>query len=83
MIWIFIIILLITLLLNYAIVTKEKQCNQTIQEIQEQQKLDEILNIYTDIPDVFKQYYIENNYGTLDQLTSGLFEDPNLRLTNA
>lgn len=83
MIWIFIIILSITLLLNYAMVTRGKQCDQTIQEIKQQQEFDDLLDIYTDVPDIFKQYYIENNYGTLDQVTSGLFEDPNLRLTNA
>ena len=64
-------------------VTRGKQCDQTIQEIKQQQEFDDLLDIYTDVPDIFKQYYIENNYGTLDQVTSGLFEDPNLRLTNA
>lgn len=83
MLYIFIVIILITLLFNYAIVRKQSEYEQQIKQIQEQQELDEMLNIYTDIPDIFKQYYIENNYGSLDTVTKGLFEDPNIRLVNA
>lgn len=78
-----IIIIIITLLLNYVMVKQEDKYNKTIQEIKEEQEINEIINTYVDVPDVFKQYYIENNYGSLSQVTEGLFDDPNLLLVNA
>lgn len=75
-----IIIVLITLLLNYAMVKQENECNNKVKEIKESQEIDELLNIYVDIPDIFKQYYIENNYGSLSKVTEGMFDDPNLAI---
>ena len=77
-----ILLILITLLLNYAMVQQEQKYNNTIQNIKEEQEINELINTYVDVPDIFKQYYIENNYGSLSKVTEGLFNDPNLLLVN-
>lgn len=69
--------------MNYVMVKQDKKCNEKIKEIKETENINEIFNTYVSVPDTFKQYYIENNYGNLDQVTAGLFDDPNLLLVNS
>ena len=61
-----IIILLIILVFNYVMVQKDKQCKEEINNIKEDEYINEILDIYVNVPDKFKQYYINNNYESLD-----------------
>lgn len=75
-----IIILLIILVFNYVMVQKDKQCKEEINNIKEDEYINEILDIYVNVPDKFKQYYINNNYESLDQVTEGIFNDPNILL---
>lgn len=69
--------------MNYMMVQQHNNCAEQIKEIKETESINEIFNTYVSVPDVFKQYYIENNYGNLDQVTAGLFDDPNLLLVNS
>ncbi len=75
-----IIILLIILVFNYVMVQKDKQCKEEINNIKEDEYINEILDIYVNVPDKFKQYYINNNYESLDKVTEGIFNDPNILL---
>ena len=75
-----IIILLIILVFNYVMVQKDKQCKEEINNIKEDEYINEILDIYVNDPDKFKQYYINNNYESLDKVTEGIFNDPNILL---
>lgn len=75
-----IIILLIILIFNYVMVQKDNQCKQKIDNIKEDEYINEILDIYVNVPDKFKQYYINNNYESLDKVTEGIFNDPNILL---
>ncbi len=75
-----IIILLIILVFNYVMVQKDNQCKEEINNIKEDEYINEILDIYVNVPDKFKQYYINNNYESLDQVTEGIFNDPNILL---
>ena len=61
-------------------VQKEKQCKEEINNIKEDEYINEILDIYVNVPDKFKQYYINNNYESLDKVTEGIFNDPNILL---
>lgn len=61
-------------------VQKDKQCKEEINNIKEDEYINEILDIYVNVPDKFKQYYINNNYESLDQVTEGIFNDPNILL---
>lgn len=62
--------------MNYALVTQHYSCEQDKTTAKETKELDEVLDVYFSEPDVFKQYYIENNYGSLSDVTSSLFADP-------
>lgn len=62
--------------MNYAMVTQHYSCEQDKITAKETKELDEVLDVYFSEPDVFKQYYIENNYGSLSDVTSSLFADP-------
>lgn len=75
-----IILLLIILVFNYVMVQKDKQCKEEINNIKEDEYINEILDIYVNVPDKFKQYYINNNYESLDKVTEGIFNDPNILL---
>lgn len=75
-----IIILLIILVFNYVMVQKDKQSKEEINNIKEDEYINEILDIYVNVPDKFKQYYINNNYESLDKVTEGIFNDPNILL---
>ncbi len=75
-----IIILLIILVFNYVMVQKDNQCKEEINNIKEDEYINEILDIYVNVPDKFKQYYINNNYESLDKVTEGIFNDPNILL---
>lgn len=61
-------------------VQKDNQCKEEINNIKEDEYINEILDIYVNVPDKFKQYYINNNYESLDQVTEGIFNDPNILL---
>lgn len=61
-------------------VQKDKQCKEEINNIKEDKYINEILDIYVNVPDKFKQYYINNNYESLDKVTEGIFNDPNILL---
>ncbi len=61
-------------------VQKDKQCKEEINNIKEDEYINEILDIYVNVPDKFKQYYINNNYESLDKVTEGIFNDPNILL---
>lgn len=61
-------------------VQKDNQCKQKIDNIKEDEYINEILDIYVNVPDNFKQYYINNNYESLDKVTEGIFNDPNILL---
>lgn len=75
-----IILLLIILVFNYVMVQKDKQSKEEINNIKEDEYINEILDIYVNVPDKFKQYYINNNYESLDKVTEGIFNDPNILL---
>ena len=75
-----IILLLIILVFYYVIVQKDKQSKEEINNIKEDEYINEILDIYVNVPDKFKQYYINNNYESLDKVTEGIFNDPNILL---
>ena len=77
---ILILILLIILVFNYVMVQKDKQSKEEINNIKEDEYINEILDIYVNVPDKFKQYYINNNYESLDKVTEGIFNDPNILL---
>jgi len=66
--------------MNYAMVTQQLSCQQDINDLKESKELDEILDVYFSEPDVFKQYYLENNYGDLSEVTSAMFDDPTIRV---
>lgn len=61
-------------------VQKDKQCKEEINNIKEDEYINEILDIYVNVPDKFKQYYINNNYESLEKVTEGIFNDPNILL---
>ena len=61
-------------------VQKDKQCKEEINNIKEDEYINEILDIYVNVPDKFKQYYINNNYESLYKVTEGIFNDPNILL---
>lgn len=61
-------------------VQKDKQSKEEINNIKEDEYINEILDIYVNVPDKFKQYYINNNYESLDKVTEGIFNDPNILL---
>ena len=61
-------------------VQKDKQCKEEINNIKEDEYINEILDIYVNVPDKSKQYYINNNYESLDKVTEGIFNDPNILL---
>ncbi len=61
-------------------VQKDNQCKEEINNIKEDEYINEILDIYVNVPDKFKQYYINNNYESLDKVTEGIFNDPNILL---
>ena len=73
-------LLVIILVFNYVMVQKDKQCKEEINNIKEDEYINEILDIYVNVPDKFKQYYINNNYESLDKVTEGIFNDPNILL---
>ena len=75
-----IILLLIILVFNYVMVQKDKQSKEEINNLKEDEYINEILDIYVNVPDKFKQYYINNNYESLDKVTDGIFNDPNILL---
>ena len=66
--------------MNYAMVTQQLACQQDIADVKNAKELDEVLDIYFSEPGVFKQYYLENNYGSLSDVTSALFDDPIIRV---
>lgn len=72
------IIIIIVLFFNYMLVTKTNECKLYIDNMKEQEKIDELIDVYVNVPDQFKQYYINNNYDSLDQVTAGIFNDPNI-----
>lgn len=80
MLFYLLIIITAVLIMNYAMVTQQSVCQQNIDDLKESKELDEILDVYFSEPDVFKQYYLENNYGDLSEITSGLFDDPTIRV---
>lgn len=74
------VLLLIILIFNYVMVEKDKKCKEEINEIKEDEYINEILDVYVNVPDKFKQYYLHNNYELLDKVTEGIFNDPNILL---
>lgn len=78
-IYLFIVVLAV-FIMNYAMVTQQSSCKQHIDDLREAKELDETLNVYFSEPDVFKQYYLENNYGSLSEVTSAMFDDPTMRI---
>ena len=79
---VFLIVLLIILIFNYVMVVKDNECKQEINNMKEDEYINEILDVYVNVPDKFKQYYINNNYESLDKVTEGIFNDPNILLKN-
>lgn len=79
---VFLIVLLIILIFNYVMVVKDNECKQEINNMKEDEYINEILDVYVNVPDKFKQYYINNNYESLDKVTEGIFNDPNILLRN-
>lgn len=77
---VFLIVLLIILIFNYVMVVKDNECKQEINNMKEDEYINEILDVYVNVPDKFKQYYINNNYESLDKVTEGIFNDPNILL---
>jgi hypothetical protein len=63
-------------------VVKDNECKQEINNMKEDEYINEILDVYVNVPDKFKQYYINNNYESLDKVTEGIFNDPNILLRN-
>ena len=78
-IYLFIVVLAV-FIMNYAMVAQQSSCKQRIDDLKEAKELDETLNVYFSEPDVFKQYYLENNYGSLSEVTSAMFDDPTMRI---